>query len=105
MTEIPHFDEAQKKYFQEQLAAQSGKTLVLNSELLTHEQQAQQAHESGDIDALKDPKIRAAYLQKYGVNEFGKLHLRSTRARRENQHQSEQQRLLEQRKARQGRTI
>lgn len=104
MTDVPHFDEAQKKYFQEQLAAQSGKTLILNPELLTNEQLAQQAHESGDIDALKNPRIRAAYLQRYGVNEFGKLHLRSTRERREKQRQAEQQRLLEQRKARQGRS-
>jgi len=102
MDEVPHFDEAQKKYFQEQLAAQSGKHLVLAPELLTAEQKAQQAHEAGDIDALKDLKVRAAYLSRYGVNEFGKLHLRSTREKRERERQAEQELKLADNKRRLG---
>ena len=99
---IPEFTDEQREYFQRQLAAQSGKHLVLAPELLTAEQKAQQAHEAGDIDALKDLKVRAAYLSRYGVNEFGKLHLRSTREKRERERQAEQELKLAENKRRLG---
>lgn len=102
--QVPQFSEEQKKYFARQLQEQSGKPVViLPREVMTHEQLAIQAHDTGDIDALKDTQVRAAYLQKFGVDEFGKLHLRATREKREKQRQAEQERLIAQNKARRNR--
>lgn len=99
----PKFSEQDKLYFQRALSEQSGKTLKLNPELLTDKQQAQLAHEAGDLDALKNPRVRAAFLQEFGVDEFGKLHLRATRERREKERAAEQERLIAQNKARRSR--
>ena len=99
----PNFSDQDKLYFQKMLSEQSGKSLNLTPELLTNEQKATSAHETGDIDALKDPKVRAAYLSKFGVDAFGRLHLRITRERREKQRQAEQEQLIAQNKARRSR--
>jgi hypothetical protein len=95
---IPMFDDEQRAYFQRQLAAQSGKALVLAPEMLTAAQKAEQAHTSGDFsELLKDIRVRQEYLAKFGTREFERqnwVHRQNVKAKAK---AAEQEKLLQDR--------
>lgn len=93
------FTDEQKKVFQRELAAQSGKPVILvPTELMTLEQKAIQARETGDFAAVKkDMALRNAFLQKFGVAEFGKLQQKHLQAERERKQAEERERLRQRR--------
>lgn len=94
------FSDEQKTFFNQRLKEELEKAGARSNIEQSPEEKAILAHELGDLNALKDAKTRAAYLTKYGVNEFGKLHLRHTREQREKKAAEERAAQLAQSKAR-----